>query len=169
MQRAREAKAAQEAADKAAADRVEANRLFAVQQAAEAAEAAERAAAAGAECELFCVNIPLPVHGGEKFVWTVDDRLMQFVAPEGMRAGQEHEYQLTAHQLAAAPKLEKFGLVIPLPVPGGQSFVWTVDDNLMEFQAPPGMAVGEEYEFEFTELELLSAKSRGRSGVRGRV
>ena len=39
----------------------------------------------------------------------------------------------------------------------------------MEFQAPPGMAVGEEYEFEFTELELLSAKSRGRSGVRGRV
>ena len=159
LQRAREAKAAQEAADKAAADRVEANRLFAVQQAAEAAEAAERAAAAGAECELFCVNIPLPVHGGEKFVWTVDDRLMQFVAPEGMLAGQEHEYELTAHQLAAAPKLEKFGLVIPLPVPGGQSFVWTVDDKLMEFQAPPGMAVGEEYEFEFTELELLSAPS----------
>jgi hypothetical protein len=159
LQRVREAKAAQEAADKAAADRVEANRLFAVQQAAEAAEVAERAAAAGAECELFCVNIPLPVHGGEKFVWTVDDRLMQFVAPEGMRAGQEHEYELTAHQLAAAPKLEKFGLLIPLPVPGGQSFVWTVDDKLMEFQAPEGMAVGEEYEFEFTELELLSAPS----------
>jgi len=155
LQRVREAKAAQEAADKAAADRVEANRLFAVQQAAEAAEAAERAAA---ECELFCVNIPLPVHGGEKFVWTVDDRPMQFVAPEGMRAGQEHTYQLTAHQLAATPKLEKFGLVFPL-----------FDDKLMEFQAPPGMASGEEHEFEFTELELLSAKSRGRSCVRGRV
>ena len=74
-----------------------------------------------------------------------------------MRAGQEHTYQLTAHQLAATPKLEKFGLVFP------------VDDKLMEFQAPPGMAVGEEHEFEFTELELLSAKSRGRSCVRGRV
>jgi len=119
---------------------------------------AERAAAECAECELFCVNIPLPVHGGEKFVWTVDDRPMQFVAPEGMRAGQEHTYQLTAHQLAATPKLEKFGLVFPL-----------FDDKLMEFQAPPGMASGEEHEFEFTELELLSAKSRGRSCVRGRV
>ena len=69
-----------------------------------------------------------------------------------------YTYQLTAHQLAATPKLEKFGLVFPL-----------FDDKLMEFQAPPGMASGEEHEFEFTELELLSAKSRGRSCVRGRV
>jgi len=57
-----------------------------------------------AVCKAFvAVVINIPVPGGQRFGWTVDDKLMVFEAPAGMSKGDEYEFEFTEAELAAAP------------------------------------------------------------------
>ncbi len=49
------------------------------------------------------IYISLPVEAGEKFVWTVDDRIFELTAPEAKGKGVAHEFEITDAQWAAAP------------------------------------------------------------------
>jgi len=51
------------------------------------------------------------------------------------------------------PSEETRFVTIRLPVDGGQSFDWTVDDMDMVFTAPEGKKKGDEHEFAFTSTE----------------
>lgn len=53
--------------------------------------------------EICVVVINLPVPGGQRFAWTVVDKLMVFTAPAGLHVGDEHEFEFTEEELEAAP------------------------------------------------------------------
>ena len=61
--------------------------------------------------------IVLPVDGGKQFIQTVDGHKMTFTAPEGMKAGQEFEFEFTYKGGQTLKPTPPMATLLPVPAP----------------------------------------------------